>query len=96
MGNVTNIEELSPSPLLPVVPEHILHPHDHDVGPKLYFSEEAVSFESWRSMFENTSAIHFYNALTKNFAVEDNPRHFLYALLGPRYCPHSYFSTDDF
>ena len=96
MGNVSNIEEIEASSLLPVVPDYRLHPHDHDEGPPLYFSEDPISFKEWKSMFENSSAIHFYNKFTQSIVVEDDPSHFLYALLGPRYCPVSYYSTKQF
>ena len=96
VGNVSSVEEITPTPFLPVVPELSFHPHHYTVAPSLYFSEDPISFETYASWFMNTSAIHFYNAITSNILVEDDPSHFLYALLGPQYCPYSYYSTTYF
>jgi len=93
IGNVSNTDELSPTPLLPVLEEHVLLPHHYDYAVPLYFSEDPISFEEYHSMFVNASAVHFYSALSSHILVEDDPEHFLYALLGPRYCPLSYYST---
>ena len=96
MGNVSSTEELTPTPLLPVVPQHVLHPHHYDDALALYFSKTPISFKTYQAMFTKSNAIHFYNALSKNISVEDDPQHFLYALLGPRYCPVSYYSKKYF
>ena len=92
MANVSFIEDINPSPILPVVPQNFIQPGWIDS----YFSENPISFEAYQSMLSNASAVHFYNAMTSNILVEDDPQHFLYALLGPRYCPNSYYSTNYF
>merc|ERR1719419_1532919 len=44
MGNVSNTDELTPTPLLPVLEERVLLPHEYDMAVPLYFSEYAISF----------------------------------------------------
>ena len=55
-----------------------------------------VSFDKWRTLFANSSAIHTNSQLTKNVAVIDDPQYCAYAFLGPALCPLSYFSSSQF
>ena len=97
LWNVTSMNQITPSSEFPAVPLESIQPnHQYDKVPGWYFSATPVTFESWRHMLENASALHFFNQITKNFKVEDDPSHFLYALLGPKYCPNSYYSTNYF
>ena len=64
-------------------------------GPML-FPEKPVAFNKWREVFAHSSAVHFFGHHTSDLAVHDHPQFSAYALLGPRYCPLSYYSTNNF
>jgi len=60
------------------------------------FPEKPKSFKEWEKMFEKASAVHFYSHRTWNFKSFDDPRYSAYAVVGPKYCPISYYSVPDF
>ena len=62
----------------------------------LLFPERPFSFQAWQKFFAQSSAVHFFSKTTSLLASPDDPRHSAYALLGPRYCPRSYYSTKNF
>ena len=62
----------------------------------LLFPERPFSFQAWQKFFAQSSAVHFFSKTTSLLASTDDPRHSAYALLGPRYCPRSYYSTKNF
>ena len=63
---------------------------------KKLFPDTPVKFQKWQKTFQKSSAIHFFSKATSKFVVEDDPQHNAYALLGPRYCPRSYYSDYNF
>ena len=54
------------------------------------------SFANWEEMFKRSSAVHFFSKKTAGLGVLDDPRYNAYALLGPHYCPVSYYSVEHF
>lgn len=58
--------------------------------------EEPKSFKDWAKLFENSSMVHFYASQTNAWVVERDPSHEAYAVIGPRYCPTSFWSSDQF
>ena len=96
LSNSTLIKNIPESADLKIVPERRFIPiYWKQVANKLWPVEPA-SFEKWKTMFENSSAIHMNYQLTNNIAVPDDPQHCAYALFGPMLCPLSYFSTENF
>jgi hypothetical protein len=63
---------------------------------KKLFPDIPVKFQMWQKTFRKSSAVHFFSKETSMLVVEDNPQHNAYALLGPRYCPRSYYSDYNF
>ena len=61
-----------------------------------FWPVEPKSFKHWATLFENSSMVHFYGSQTNVLVVERDPSHEAYAVLGPRYCPISYWSADRF
>ena len=67
------------------------------VANKILDSDDPISFPEWRKMFENSSSVHLAGAMrTRLNRLAVDPRYNVYALLGPRYCPLSYFSVKYF
>ena len=60
-------------------------------------SDNPISFPEWRTMFENSSSVHLAGS-TRTYLDRpaNDPRYSVYAVLGPRYCPLSYFSVKFF
>ena len=58
-------------------------------------SRVPISFEEWKEIFQNSSSIHFSGAVRANLVwqLPDDPQYSAYAVLGPRYCPLSYYSV---
>ena len=54
------------------------------------------SFSEWFLFLQNSKMVHFYGSQSNMLVVERNPSHELYAVLGPRYCPVSYWSSQHF
>ena len=63
---------------------------------KLLMPTKPVEFNTWRKLFAKSSAVHFFSHTTDPLTIYDNPQYSAYALLGPRYCPSSYYSTHNF
>ena len=61
-------------------------------------SMKPISFKQWNKMFEKSSSIHLAGATRKYLStlIIDDPQYSVYALLGPRYCPRSYYSVKYF
>ena len=71
-----------------------------------------MSFEDWEKLFQNSTAVHFASSQTSklanigkisinifliiNFCCLDDPQYSAYAVLGPHYCPISYYSDINF
>ena len=57
-------------------------------------SDNPVSLTEWRKMFENSSSVHLAGA-TRTYLdrLAEDPRFSVYAVLGSRHCPLSYFSV---
>jgi len=92
--DVEDIESLK-NDILTVLPIETFYPvksfeFDH------LWPEEPKSFQDWEKMFEMSSMVHFYSAQTIAWAVERDPFHEAYAVLGPRYCPTSFWSAEHF
>ena len=62
----------------------------------LLFPDQPVSFTRWETLFENSSTVHFFSKMTSHLVAHDDPQYSAYALLGPRYCPYAYYSSDGF
>ena len=60
------------------------------------FPMKPSSFLRWKKLFANSSAVHFFSHTSNMIKVYDDPRYSAYALLGPHYCPISYYSTTNF
>ena len=60
------------------------------------FPEKPTTFEEWKQAFKDSSAVHFFSHANVNLEVDDDPQYSAYALLGPRYCPLSYYSDKNF
>ena len=60
-------------------------------------SDKPISFLEWKKMFESSSSIHLAGSTRKRvWQLPDDPQYSVYALLGPRYCPLSYYSVKYF
>jgi len=80
---------------LTVMPPNFFYPaKSYQV--KSLWQETPRSFSYWSSFLSNSSMIHFYGSQTNEIVVEKNPSHELYAVIGPRYCPTSYWSSHHF
>ena len=57
-----------------------------------------VSFPRWKELLCNASSVHFAGAVrsANTLLLSTEPQYSAYALLGPRYCPVSYFSVKYF
>ena len=57
-------------------------------------SDNPISLPEWRKMFENYSSVHLAGA-TRTYLdrLAEDPRYSVYAVLGPRHCPLSYYSV---
>ena len=62
----------------------------------MLFPERPARFSDWRVLFARSSAVHFFSKTTSGLACRDDPRYCAYALLGPRFCPASYYSNNNF
>ena len=62
----------------------------------ILFPMKPSSFLRWKKLFANSSAVHFFSHTSNMIKVYDDPRYSAYALLGPHYCPISYYSTKNF
>ena len=62
----------------------------------ILFPMKPSSFLRWQKLFANSSAVHFFSHTSNMIKVTDDPRYSAYALLGPHYCPISYYSTKNF
>ena len=96
MSNSSLIKDIPPSLDLAITPmKRFLPIHYTQIKNKLW-PANPVSFDKWRTLFANSSAIHTNSQLTKNIGVVDDPRYCAYALLGPAFCPLAYYSTREF
>ena len=96
LDDVSMIHQIPASANLTVTLMQRMMPVYWSAAPELLFPEEPVSFKRWEAMFENSSTVHFYGHMTAHLVVHDDPQYSAYALLGPRYCPLSYYSTEHF
>ena len=94
--NVSMIQDIPASADLTVTLMQRMMPVYWSAAPELLFPEEPVSFNRWKTMFENSSTVHFFGKMTAHLVVHDDPQYSAYALLGPRYCPLAYYSTEQF
>ena len=63
---------------------------------KTLWHEKQRKFSEWSKFLENSVQVHFYGSQTNQIVVEKNPSHELYAVIGPRYCPVSFWSSEHF
>jgi len=63
---------------------------------KQLWPTQPKTFVQWFKLFQNSSMVHFYASQTNGWLVERDPSHEAYAVLGPRYCPTSYWSSENF
>lgn len=64
---------------------------------KIVDSDKPISFLEWKKMFESSSSVHLAGSTRKHvWQLSDDPGYSVYALLGPRYCPLSYYSVKYF
>ena len=89
-----NIERLK-TKTLEVTPIETFHPIKAFDAIQLW-SIQPKSFAQWFTLFKNSSMVHFYASQTNKWFVERDPSHEAYAVLGPRYCPTSYWSAENF
>ena len=94
--NVTMIKDIPDSADLSVTLMQRMMPVYWASSPGLLFPEEPVSFQTWDTMFKNSSTVHFFGKMTAHLVSHNDPQYSAYALLGPRYCPVSYYSTQEF
>merc|ERR1719318_1696896 len=92
MANTTLMEDIPKNGQINFVPMQRFLP----IRNKGVFPYTPVKFQTWQKTFMNSSAVHLFSHITQEFVVEDNPQHNAYALLGPRYCPTSYYSDNNF
>ena len=92
IANTTLIENIPQSAQINFTPM----PRFLPVRYKTLFPDTPVKFQKWQKTFQKSSAIHFFSKLTSKLAVVDDPQYNAYALLGPRYCPRSYYSDHNF
>ena len=60
-------------------------------------SKKPISFPEWKKMFQYSSSVHLAGSIRKRFwQIPVDPQYSVYALLGPRYCPLSYYSVKYF
>ena len=60
-------------------------------------SDKPISFPEWNEMFKDSSSVHLAGSTRKHvWQLPDDPGYSVYALLGPRYCPLSYYSVKYF
>jgi len=96
MTNVTMIKDIPASANLNVTLMKRLMPVHWTAAQGLLFPEKPVSFSRWERIFQNASTVHFFGYMTSGLVAHDDPQYSAYALLGPRYCPHAYYSTQYF
>ena len=58
--------------------------------------EKLMTFSDWFQFLQNSKMVHFYGSQSNMLVVQRNPAHELYAVIGPRYCPVSYWSSPHF
>ena len=93
MTNVTMIKDIPASANLNVTLMKRLMPVHWTAAQGLLFPEKPVSFSRWERIFQNASTVHFFGYMTSGLVAHDDPQYSAYAVLGPRYCSHAYYST---
>ena len=91
---VTDVGTLQTSQITVMPPSFFYPAKSFEVGS--LWTEKPMAFSDWFLFLENSTMVHFYGSQTNKLVVERNPSHELYALLGPRYCPVSYWSSTHF
>ena len=80
---------------LTVMPPNFFYPaKSYEV--RSLWQENPKSFSFWSDFLANSSMVHFYGSQSNEIVVQKNPSHELYAVIGPRYCPISYWSSKHF
>ena len=96
ISNATMAKDIPTSTDLAMAPRKRFLPVHHTRVVNTFWPEVGVPFDVWRTLFTNSSAIHFNNKITRGLAVPDDPQFSAYALLGPRLCPLAYHSSRNF
>ena len=80
---------------LTILPLNTFYPIEwFDIHSLWPFTRKSCS--DWSRIFENSSQVHFFGHLTSRWFVEHDPSHEAYGALGPKYCPISIWSSDNF
>ena len=96
LANSTLIQDIPASAKLSVTPmKRFMTIYFTHIADSLW-PEEPVSFDEWKNIFANSSAIHINNKMSQNLVVTDDPKYCAYALLRPKLCPLAYYSTSNF
>ena len=93
MYNVTMAKDIPTSTDFAITPMNRFLPVHYSRVVNTFWPEVGVPFDVWRTLFTNSSAVHFNSKITKGLAVPDDPQFSAYALLGPRLCPLAYYSS---
>ena len=91
---VTDVATLQTRQITVMPPSFFYPAKSFEVGS--LWQEKPVAFSHWFRFLENSKMVHFYGSQTNMIVVERNPSHELYAVIGPRYCPVSYWSSSHF
>jgi len=93
--NVTSITDIQPSAKLTLLPPEVFYPVRAYEPVKLW-PKWRKKFDSWKQLFHHSVMIHIYGSQTNSKLVTGDVTQEAYSLLGPHYCPLSYYGTDDF
>ena len=61
-----------------------------------YWPTIPTSLSHWKTLFSNSSAVHFFSSGSAKMRVPREPQYCAYALLGQHYCPLAYYGSPDF
>ena len=91
---VRDVGSLQSSQITVMPPSFFYPAKSYEVGS--LWREKPMAFADWFRFLQNSVMVHFYGSQTNQLVVERNPGHELYAVIGPRYCPVSYWSSTHF
>ena len=96
MTDTDRVENIANNSSINFIPFKEIMSSNYQSAKANLFPEKPKSFEDWKIFFQNSSSVHFFSKITSELGVSDDPQYSAYALLGPRYCPLSFYSVTHF
>ena len=94
MFNKSKVESLKTEELEVLSSEYFYPAKSFEI--RKLWTESMLTEDGLKTFMKDSFMVHFYGSQTNSLSIQRNSQHEVYAFLGPKYCPTSYWSSKYF